>query len=256
MLDDPDPGPQLVGADGRFPIALGRTTIGRDGGAGLRLGDPTVGRRHAELDATGAYVTLTDLQSTNGTWVNGRRLAAGEAVRLSPGDTVRLGSTQLRFAVPGTGSVPRAPVAPQVTVGQQQAEQLNNVMGDQYNQYVRTVVEQRQSFMREVAATRTRARRLIWLGFLLYVVGAGAFLWMILRFLSLDPQDLQDDTAVKDVWGQELGGMPIGFIGFAVAGVGTVVLIVGIALHVVASSRQRRAPAQPLMPPVPFHRSH
>lgn len=65
-------------------------TLGRHPAADMVLGHPTVSRWHAELrfDATDGWV-LSDLGSTNGTRVNGWRLAAPQAVR--PGDRVTFG---------------------------------------------------------------------------------------------------------------------------------------------------------------------
>jgi pSer/pThr/pTyr-binding forkhead associated (FHA) protein len=70
--------------------------IGRDG-ADVALDDPKVSRKHAELGlyGPGAYV-LRDLASSNGTWVNGRRI--GEKVKLAHWDLIRVGDTMLRFA--------------------------------------------------------------------------------------------------------------------------------------------------------------
>ena len=66
--------------------------IGRSEGCDLVLPDPTVSARHAELsvDATGS-VTLLDLGSRNGTFVNGRQVY--ERVPLEGGERVRMGDT-------------------------------------------------------------------------------------------------------------------------------------------------------------------
>jgi pSer/pThr/pTyr-binding forkhead associated (FHA) protein len=257
---------QLVADDGRrFPIALGRSTVGREVDCQMRLTDPTVGRHHATLDASPTSVTVTDLQSTNGTWVNDRRVDPTDLVALRHGDILRFGATRLHFVEPATATgiehttvmesgpsaQPQTPVhgTPQVAVGNQNAEQLNNVIGSQYNQYLKTVIEQRDSFLRDVAASRTRAKRLIWFGFFLFVVGGGAYLWMIIRFISETSElGAEDAAAFDEVWGEEIGGIPIGLIGFAVAAIGSVIMIVGIALHIVAASRQRRVVAQPVLP--------
>lgn len=55
--------------------------------------DPALSRRHAVLrrQADGAYA-IEDLDSTNGTEVNGRRIAAGEPIALGDGDRVHLGA--------------------------------------------------------------------------------------------------------------------------------------------------------------------
>ena len=76
----------------RLPPDDGRArVVGRHPGADLVLTDPTVSRWHARLErdaATGEWL-LTDLGSTNGTLVNGWRVAAPQWVR--PGDRLSFG---------------------------------------------------------------------------------------------------------------------------------------------------------------------
>src|SRR4051794_28246752 len=71
-------------------LVLGRSTPG----AGSLGGDGDISRVHARgfRDATG-QLTLEDLGSTNGTFVNGNRIAA--ATPLRPGDEVRIGQTTM-----------------------------------------------------------------------------------------------------------------------------------------------------------------
>lgn len=56
-----------------FAIAKSRTTIGRSG-ADIMLDDPECSRKHAVVEIQGAQVTVTDLGSTNGTFVDGQRI--------------------------------------------------------------------------------------------------------------------------------------------------------------------------------------
>ncbi len=59
----------------------------------LGVGDTStsVSRRHAQLDFTNERPTITDLESTNGTWVNENRLSPHESHPLRSGDLLRLG---------------------------------------------------------------------------------------------------------------------------------------------------------------------
>ena len=78
-------------------ISLGDrpVTVGRMSDCSIPLNDQNVSRRHAEIvPARGAYV-VRDLGSTNGTMVNGTRIAADQ--RLSDGDILSFGSTYVRF---------------------------------------------------------------------------------------------------------------------------------------------------------------
>jgi len=80
--------------------------IGRDG-ADIVLGDDKVSRRHAELGLYGpdAWV-IRDLASTNGTFVNGKRV--GDKAKLFNGDQLQLGDTKLRlFVVENTVPISR-----------------------------------------------------------------------------------------------------------------------------------------------------
>ncbi|MFC9329128.1 FHA domain-containing protein [Kitasatospora sp. NPDC057015] len=74
----------------------GLLTIGRLPGSGLRLSDASVSRTHAELRREHSGWMLYDLGSTNGTHVNGRRVAG--AVRVRPGDQVKFGNLEFRLA--------------------------------------------------------------------------------------------------------------------------------------------------------------
>lgn len=88
---------RLVSSAGRvYPLPAGSTVIGRGSEANLRLFDAGVSRRHARLDFDRGQARLTDLNSRNGTAVNGQRISTAT---LSPGDAIQLGATILRFSV-------------------------------------------------------------------------------------------------------------------------------------------------------------
>lgn len=78
------------------PLVLGPdpVLIGRDQQNDLVLDDRRVSRKHAEIRLRLGRYTLYDLQSTNGTYVNGRRIA--EKV-LEDGDRVSIGGLELLF---------------------------------------------------------------------------------------------------------------------------------------------------------------
>ena len=71
-----------------------RLLIGRSSACQLVLGDDTVSRRHAELRTEDGRWLLRDLGSSNGTWVNGRRVIEAE---VRPGDLVQLGGAEIRL---------------------------------------------------------------------------------------------------------------------------------------------------------------
>jgi serine/threonine-protein kinase len=80
--------------------------IGRQASEEGQLGqDAEISREHARIARSGESFTIEDLGSTNGTFVNGRRISRPEI--LSPGDRVQVGATTLVVQV----SVPVAPAA-------------------------------------------------------------------------------------------------------------------------------------------------
>ena len=89
--------PKLVSDTGdAMPLEEGELTVGREIGLGLSLvGESTVSRRHASVKRTGQTVTVQDLGSTNGTWVNGAKVSS--EVTLRPGDSVQFGSVKFRY---------------------------------------------------------------------------------------------------------------------------------------------------------------
>jgi pSer/pThr/pTyr-binding forkhead associated (FHA) protein len=78
----------------RHEIDKRRVVLGRSKDCDIQLADPNVSRRHAELRQEGAAYWLIDLESTNGTLVNGRRTSRA---KLESGDTITIGSTDLLF---------------------------------------------------------------------------------------------------------------------------------------------------------------
>jgi S1-C subfamily serine protease len=78
-----------------------RLVIGRDEGCNLVLDDSKVSRRHAYLQEIDGGVEVGDLGSSNGTFVNGRRIE--RPVTLAPGDSLRIGASGMRVE-PGAGT--------------------------------------------------------------------------------------------------------------------------------------------------------
>jgi FHA domain len=81
--------------DAMFPVDSAPVTVGRGGQNDLVLdGDEFASARHARIEARPDGIWVQDLDSTNGTFLNGARVVGAE--RMSPGDVLRVGETDLR----------------------------------------------------------------------------------------------------------------------------------------------------------------
>ena len=91
---------QLSPLNGSRPILLRRsrpTVVGRDDDCDVVIPDPSISGRHARIAHDGAEWLLTDLGSTNGTWLNGARLAAPAPIEAF--DVVQFGRFDVRVMV-------------------------------------------------------------------------------------------------------------------------------------------------------------
>ncbi len=77
---------------GTFPAVIGSLPV-----SDILLDGNGVSRRHAVITREGGEVRVRDEHSTNGTFVNGRRLLPEETVPLCPGDTLTIAGIRLRF---------------------------------------------------------------------------------------------------------------------------------------------------------------
>jgi hypothetical protein len=105
----------------RIDLRPARTTIGKSEENDIVLADdPTASRLHAMLEPFPAGWCVTDLGSSNGTWVNGDRVWGSH--RLRHGDEVRIGQTRLVFRDPssmGGGAMTEAGDAPPSLTGRE-----------------------------------------------------------------------------------------------------------------------------------------
>jgi hypothetical protein len=84
----------------RFRLSLANY-VGRGEDNHVRVVWEGISQRHALIMATGSGFTLKDLQSENGTFVNGDRV---QERKLSDGDRIRMGSLELVFRMPSAGA--------------------------------------------------------------------------------------------------------------------------------------------------------
>lgn len=87
------------------PIILGR----KGSGADVPLPDPALSRLHCRIQALGALFTVTDLDSANGTLVNGAPLHPHAPCPLHRGDILEIGETRLRVTDDGQPKTEASP---------------------------------------------------------------------------------------------------------------------------------------------------
>jgi hypothetical protein len=86
--------------DGKFQAVIGRA------GVELSADGPGISRRHAAITVEGGRMTLTDLGSRNGTFVNGVRCLPDEVFVITDKDKILLGAAQVQVRTsPGKGPV-------------------------------------------------------------------------------------------------------------------------------------------------------
>jgi pSer/pThr/pTyr-binding forkhead associated (FHA) protein len=90
-------------------LNVDRTTIGRVEDNLFQIAEPSVSSHHCEVHLHGSEVLIRDLNSTNGTFINGEKIT--ESV-LKPGQTLRLGNVELKLEAPGTAAAPASGPAP------------------------------------------------------------------------------------------------------------------------------------------------
>ncbi|MFW6108405.1 MAG: FHA domain-containing protein, partial [bacterium] len=86
-----------------FPLRQGSTLIGRHPSCHVCIPAKGLSRRHCQVYVDGATVVLRDLGSSNGTFVNNRRV---ERTELQDGDVISLGGFTLRYDAEGSAAPP------------------------------------------------------------------------------------------------------------------------------------------------------
>jgi phage tail-like protein len=97
------------GNETRTPLGE-TTTLGRQPGNDIELTDQRVSRRHAKIDCESDGCTLTDLDSSNGTYLGPEKIPPGAPIPLKPDAEISIGPFSLRLiAVPVKDEKPAEP---------------------------------------------------------------------------------------------------------------------------------------------------
>lgn len=105
-----------------FPLHGGDVLIGRVREARIRIDEKAVSARHARIMSREGGHIIVDLGSTNGTFLNGRRLTGHQPTELAPGDSIQIAETILAYLPSGVSDTQEqthylAKVLPQVPAG-------------------------------------------------------------------------------------------------------------------------------------------
>jgi pSer/pThr/pTyr-binding forkhead associated (FHA) protein len=92
-----------------YELKVDKTTIGRVEDNTFQIAESSVSSHHCEVLLRGTDVVIKDLNSTNGSFINGEKIS--ESV-LKPGQTLRLGQIELRLETGDSTTSPPAPSAP------------------------------------------------------------------------------------------------------------------------------------------------
>ena len=91
------------GLTGRtYELKVEKSTVGRVADNTLEIPEPSISSHHCELVLKGSEVLVKDLNSTNGTFINGEKISEGV---LKSGNILRLGLVDMRLETGDAGSV-------------------------------------------------------------------------------------------------------------------------------------------------------
>ena len=85
----------------RYFLTQSQMTMGRDPSVDIVISDQSVSRKHAQISKEGDKVKFTDLGSSNGSFVNDKKIGTGESVFLEKEDMVKLGNSIFKFLPAG-----------------------------------------------------------------------------------------------------------------------------------------------------------
>jgi predicted component of type VI protein secretion system len=94
MIKDDDR--MLVFCGKRIPM-VGKLIVGRSPSCDIVVSNSLVSKKHAMIQKIKDDFFITDLESTNGTFVNSVRVPTGKYIKIEPGDHIKVGKVVLKF---------------------------------------------------------------------------------------------------------------------------------------------------------------
>src|SRR5713101_2360920 len=112
-----------AGMTGRtHDLKVDKTTIGRVEDNTFQIAEPSVSSHHCEVLLRGADIVVRDLESTNGTFINGEKVS--ESV-LKPGQVLRVGQIEMRLEAAAAPTTTKKPI--EQTMAMQRGVSLNEL---------------------------------------------------------------------------------------------------------------------------------
>ncbi|MEM8934137.1 MAG: FHA domain-containing protein, partial [Acidobacteriota bacterium] len=93
----------LLHQDSVFELTGNESVLGRSRHCQITVADPSVSRKHVLLKPGPGHVVVRDLGSSNGTFVNDRKVVSEDVVE--HGDTLRVGDAELKVRITGPPSI-------------------------------------------------------------------------------------------------------------------------------------------------------
>jgi pSer/pThr/pTyr-binding forkhead associated (FHA) protein len=241
----------LDGAVARLAVRRGSWLVGRGPDAHLRLHSDQVSLRHAWVRRDGRGTWVSDAGSRNGTWVNGRRLAAGQDHALRHGDRIEFGPVGAVYSDGESGAAYTRTwerSSGGVSFGNVAAGTVNNAGRDvnhsydnrQHHNYELTSPEGEALSL--MATGKGLGRPIMFLGTLMSLVGFGLFGSMLVRAMKADSGAMAGGSYVappSPLGPEVFGGVPLGAVGFALFVLGGVVSSIGLVMAKAARERRR-----------------
>lgn len=232
-----------------FTVRSDHASVGRGADADIRVESYNVSRQHLRVSRRGAELLVRDLGSSNGTYVNGTRLA-GVGV-LKPGDTLRVADVELQYVV--LGAPTRAGAAPSsrsydfgdvsgpVNTGDPVNHGGNQVVGsgsihhgnvhhgDRYD-----VEAGLDNGFQELFSGRGPGRVLMAIGLIVAIAGFG--IWMSIIFSGMT----SGGPTAPSPFEKDILGLNAAVTGFAMFGAGGLLMAVGAGMSKAARQREER----------------